>query len=94
MENATINPGGMQESNSNSSTLDDTIVVYKDDGTCNLTIHNHSQAITQTSWNQSETSTLSKTSDVGPVNLEPVSSTTSFWSDAQTVISATWRNTT
>ena len=84
----------MQESNSNSFALDNTIVVYKDHGTCNLTTHNHSQSIPQTSWNQSETSTLSKTLDVGLINLELVSSTTSISSDAQAIISVAWRNTT
>ena len=73
----------MQESNSNSSTLDDTIMVYKDHGTYNLTTYNYSQSIPQISWNQSETSTLSKTSDVGLINLEPVSSAVSISSDAQ-----------
>ena len=84
----------MQESNSNSSALDNTIVVYKDHGTCNLTTYNHFQSIPQTFWNQSETSTLSETADVGLIYLEPVSSTTSISSDAQAVISAAWRNTT
>ena len=84
----------MQESNSNSSALDNTIMVYKDHGTRNLTTYNHSQSISQTSWNQSETSTLSETSDVGLINLEPVSSTTSVSSDSQAIISAAWRNTT
>ena len=84
----------MQESNSNSSALDNTIMVYKDHGTRNLTTYNHSQLIPQTSWNQSETSTLSETSDVGLINLEPVSSTTSISSDAQAIKSAAWRNTT
>ena len=59
------NPGGMQESNSNSSALDNPNVVCKDHGTCNLTTYNHPQSIPQTSQNQSETSTLSETSDVG-----------------------------
>ena len=67
----------MQESNSNSSTSDDTIMVYKDHETCNFTTYNNSQSIPQTSWNQSKTLTLSKTSDIGLINLEPVSSTTS-----------------
>ena len=53
-------------------------MVYKDHGTGNLTTYNHSQSIPQTSWNQRETSTLSETSDAGPVNLEPVSSTSSI----------------
>ena len=35
----------MQESNSNSSALDNTIMVYKDHGTCNLTTYHHSQSI-------------------------------------------------
>ena len=78
LESAKKNPGGMQKSNSNSSTLDNTIVVYKDHGTGSLTTYNHSQSIPQTSWNQRETSTLSETSDAGPVNLEPVSSTSSI----------------
>ena len=82
----------MQESNSNSSTLDDTVTVYKDHGTCNLTTYNYFQSIRQISWNQSETSTLSKTSDVGLINLKPVSSAESISSDAQTIISAAWRN--
>ena len=94
MENATKNRGGMQEHNSNSSTLNNTIVVYKDHGTCHLTTYNHFQSILQTSWNQSETSTLSETSDVGLIKLEPVSSTTSISSDTQVIISATWRNNT
>ena len=84
----------MQESNTNSSTLDNTIVVYKNYGTCNLTTYNHSQSIPQTSWNQSKTSTLSETSDVGLINLEPVSSTPLNSLDAQAIISAAWRNTT
>ena len=84
----------MQESNSNSSALDNTSVVYKDYGACSLTTYNHSQSIPQTSWNQSETSTLFETSDVGLINLEPVSSTTQISSDAQAIISAAWRNTT
>ena len=84
----------MQKSNSIISTLNNTIMVYKDHGTCSLTIHNHCQLIPKTSWNQRETYTLSKTSDVGPINLEPVSSTTLILSDAQEIISATWRNTT
>ena len=84
----------MQDSNSNSSTLDNTIVVYKDHGTCNLTTYNHSQSIPQTSWNQCETYTLSETSDVGVINLDSVSPTTSISSDAQAIISAAWRNTT
>ena len=67
---------------------------YKDHGTRNLTTYNHSQSISQTFWNQSETFTLSKTSDVGLINLEPVSSTTSISSDAQAILSAAWRNTT
>ena len=41
-----------------------------------------------------ETSTLSETSDVGLINIEPVSSTTSVSSDAQAIISVAWRNTT
>ena len=94
MKNASKNPGGIQESNSNSSALDDTIVVYKDHGTCNLTTYNHSQSITQISWDQSKTSTLSETSDTGLINYEPVSSTTSISSDTQAIISAAWRNTT
>ena len=48
----------------------------------------------QTAWSQSKTSTLSKISDAGLINLEPVSSTTSISSDAQAIISAAWRNTT
>ena len=40
----------MQESNSNSSALDNTIMVYKDHATCNLTTYNHSQSIPETSW--------------------------------------------
>ena len=84
----------MQDSNSNSSTLDNTIVVYKDHGTCNLTTYSHSQSIPQTSWNQCETYTLSETSDVGVINLDSVSPTTSISSDAQAIISAAWRNTT
>ena len=87
MESATKNPGGMQKNNSNSSTLDNTIVVYKDHGTCSLTTYNHFQLIAQTPWNQRETSTLSKTLDVRPINLEPVSSTTSVLPDAQATIS-------
>ena len=94
MENATENPGRMQESNSNSPALDNTIMVYKDHGTRNVTTYNHSQSIPQTSWNQSKTSTLSETSDVGLINLEPVSSTASISSDAQAIISAAWKNTT
>ena len=77
-----------EECNSNSSALDNTIMVYKDHGTRNLTTYNHSHS------NQSETSTLSETSDVGLFNPEPVSSTTSISSDAQAIISAAWRNTT
>ena len=84
----------MQKSNSNSSTLHNTVVVYMDHGTCNLTTYNHFQSIPQTSWNQREISTLSKTSDVGSINLEPVLSTTSVLSDAQAIISAAWKNTT
>ena len=83
----------MQERNSNSSALGNTIMVYRDHGTCNLTIYNHSQLIPQTSWSQSKTSTLSQTSDVGLINVEPFSSTTSNSSDAQAIISAAWRNT-
>ena len=67
-------------------------MVYKDHGTCNSTIHNHTQPIPQTSWKQSETGTLSETSDVGPINLKPVSSTTTISLDAQAIISAAWRN--
>ena len=94
MKNASKNPGGIQESNSNSSALDNTIVVYKDHGTCNLTTYNHFQSITQTSWKQSETSTLSETSDAGLINYETVSSTTSISSDTQAIMSVAWRNTT
>ena len=83
----------MQESNSNSSALDNTMVVYKDHGTCLLTMYNHSRSIPQTPWNQSETFTLSETSGVGLINLERVSSTTSISSDAQAIISAAWRDT-
>ena len=74
-------------SNSNNSALDNTILVYKDHGTCNLTTYNHSQSITQTSWNQSETSSLSETSDAGLISYEPVSSATSISSDTQAIIS-------
>ena len=74
------------KSNSNSSALDNTIVVYKDHGTCNLTTYNHSQSIPQTSWNQSKTPTLTKTSDVGLINLGPVSTTTPILSNAQATI--------
>ena len=84
----------MQKSNSNSFTVNITIVVYKDHGTCNITTCNHFQSIPQISWNQREISTLSKTLDVGPINLEPVSSTTLISSDAQATVSAAWRNTT
>ena len=74
----------------NSSTLDNKIVVYKDNGTCNLTTYNHFQLISQTSWNQRETSTLSETSIVGNINVEPVSFTTSISPDAQAIISTAW----
>ena len=60
----------------------------------NCITYNHSQSIHQTSWNQRETSTLSETSDVGPINLEPVSSIESISSDVQAIILASWRNTT
>ena len=39
------NPGRIQKSNSNSSTLDKTIMVYKDHGPCNLTTFNQTQLI-------------------------------------------------
>ena len=83
----------MQESNNNTSTLDNAVVLYKDHGTCNLTTYNHSQSISQTSWNQRVTSALSETSNVGPINLEPVSFPTSISSDVQAIISTAWRDT-
>ena len=82
----------MQKINNNKSTLDNTIMVYKDHGTCNITTYNHPHSIPQTPWNQRETSTLSETSFIGSVNLKPDSSTTSISSDAQAVMSAVWRN--
>ena len=83
----------MQKINSNNSTLDNTIMVYKDHGTCNITTNNHSHSIPQTPWNQRETSTLSESLFVGSINLKPDSSTTSISSGAQAIMSTAWQNT-
>ena len=65
----------MQESHSNSSALDNTIVVYKDHGTCNLTTYNHSQSIPQTSWNPVSSAT-SMSSDAQAIISAPWRNTT------------------